>query len=52
VLLDDTLDLLLGFGGDCALGDLGEESLLSAGEVLTELAFPAYNLVNGDGVEL
>lgn len=52
MLLDDALDLLLGLGGDSSLGDLSEESLLGAGEMLTELAFPADDLLNGDGVEL
>ena len=52
MLLDDLLDLRLNLGGDVALGDLLEESALSRGEVSTELAFPAGDLVDGDGVEL
>lgn len=52
MLLDNTLDLLLGLGGNSALGDLGKEGLLRAGEMLTELAFPADDLLNGNGIEL
>lgn len=52
MLLDDTLDLLLGLGGDGALGDLGKEGLLGAGEVLTELTLPADDLLDGDRVKL
>ena len=52
MVLDDLLDLGLDFGGDGASGDLGEEGLVRAGEVSTELAFPAGDLVDGDGVEL
>ena len=52
MLLNDALDLLLGLRRNSALGDLGKQSLLRAGEVLAELALPADDLVNGDGIEL
>ena len=52
MVLDNLLDLRLNLRGDLALGDLLEESALSRGEVSTELAFPAGDLVDGDGVEL
>ena len=52
MVLDNLLDLRLNFRGNLALGDLLEESALSRGEVSTELAFPAGDLVDGDGVEL
>ena len=52
MVLDNLLDLRLNLRGNLALGDLLEESALSRGEVSTELAFPAGDLVDGDGVEL
>jgi hypothetical protein len=52
VLLDDALDILLGLGGDGTLGDLLEQSLLGAREMLTELALPTNNLLNRDRIEL
>ena len=52
MVLDDLLDLGLNFGCDGAGGDLGEEGLVRAGEVGTELSFPPDDLVDGDGVEL
>ena len=52
MVLDDLPDVLLHVLGDGTLGDLGEQSLLRASKVLAELAFPANDLVNGDGVEL
>ena len=52
MVLDNLLDLRLNLRGNLALRDLLEESALSRGEVSTELAFPAGDLVDGDGVEL
>ena len=52
MVLDNLLDLRLNLRGNLALGDLLEESALSRGEVSTELAFPAGDLVDGDGVKL
>ena len=52
MVLDNLLDLRLNLRGNLALGNLLEESALSRGEVSTELAFPAGDLVDGDGVEL
>lgn len=52
VFFDDTLDILLGLGGDGALGDFGEEGLLGAREMLTELTLPADDLFNRNRVEL
>ena len=52
MVLYDLLDLRLDLGGDLALGDFLEETAVGGGEVRTELAFPASDLVDGDGVEL
>lgn len=52
MLLNDLLDLRLGLRGDGTLGDLGEEGLLGAGEMVPELELPAGDLVDGDRVEL
>ena len=52
MVLNHLLDLRLNLGGDGTLGDLLEERALSGSEVSTELALPAGDLVDGDGVEL
>ena len=52
VVLDDLLDLALNFWCDLARRDLGEERTLGGSEMLTELGFPAGDLVDGDVVEL
>ena len=51
MLLNDLLDLALELGRDVALSDLGEESAVGRGQVLTELTLPLGDLVDGDGVE-
>lgn len=52
MVLDDLLDLLLNVGRHVTGGDLLEEGGLLRGEVLTELAFPLGDLLDGDGVKL
>ena len=52
VLLDNLLNLPLDVASDIAGGDDLEECGLLGGEVLTELALPLGDLLNGDGVEL
>ena len=50
MVLNHLLDLRLNLGGNGTLGDLLEKSTVSGREVSTELALPAGDLVNGDGV--
>ena len=52
MVLNHLPDLRLNLGGNGTLGDLLEESTVSGREVSTELALPAGDLVNGDGVKL
>ena len=52
MVLDDLLDLALQLRRDLAGRDLLKERALRRREVLTELALPLGDLVDGDGVKL
>ena len=52
MVLNILLDLGLDFWCDLTGSNLGEERTLGSGQVLTEFALPAGDLVDGDGVQL